>query len=268
MTDMRILTELFFPPKCAACGDLLDWSQKRKGAFCKGCYAVFQSEKKATCGICALPVDQCLCMTEAMQKAGGEGLCKAVYYLHGNAASIQNRIIFFIKRNRTKRVFRCLAEELSPRLSALLSDPVMAESSVIITFVPRRRQPYLEFGVDQAKELAKEIGVSLALPTVAVFAQSRRHRKPQKHLNVRDRFREVKKAYRLKTSAEVAGKTVVLVDDMVTTGATMAACIRLLKQAGAKHVICVSVALDDINRESRMKFVPSEEDPALDGFRV
>lgn len=261
---MRILTEWLFPPKCAACGSLLDWSQKQKGAFCKGCYAVFQSEKKATCGICALPVDQCLCMPEAMQKAGGEGLCKAVYYLHGNAASIQNRVIFFIKRNRTRRVFRFLAEELTPHLSALLADPVMAASSAIITFVPRRRQPYLEFGVDQAKELAKEIGISLALPTVAVFAQSRHHRKPQKRLTVRERFREVKKAYRLQDSAEVVGKTVVLVDDMVTTGATMAACIRLLKQGGAKHVICASVALDDINQESRAKSVPSE-DPVFDG---
>lgn len=246
---MSTVSELLFPPKCVACGVLLDWAEENKGAFCKSCEAVFKSEKKETCGFCASAVSECTCMTEAMQKAGCDGHCKLVYYLHGKTYPPQNRLIFYIKRNRTRRVFCFLARELSEGVSRLLNEAHMDVSQTVILYVPRRRRAYLEYGIDQAKALAAELSRKLSIPIVSALQRRGRYQTPQKELSGKDRFAQVKQAYSLKKDADLKGKSVILVDDTVTTGATMAACIRLLKKAGAKNVFCVSVAVDDTNRE-------------------
>ena len=250
---MSVLSELLFPPKCVGCGQLLDWVTPKKGAFCTSCASVWSSEKRETCGICAKAVSECLCATEAMQKAGCEGFCKAVYYLHGKTSPPQNRLIFYIKRNRTKRVFDFLAEELLLGVELMLKETQTEPSDVVFTYVPRRLSTRLEYGVDQAKAFAEELSKKTSIPMQTLFYRSNRYVKAQKHLNRADRFREVKNAYGLLDGVDVKGKTVILTDDTVTTGATMASCIRLLKKAGAKRVLCVSAAVDDINREREEK---------------
>ena len=246
---MHIISELFFPPKCVGCGELLDWETHEKGAFCSKCEAIWNSEKKETCGICAKAVSKCLCATEAMEKAGCKTFCKAVYYLHGKSAPPQNRVIFYIKRNRTERVFRFLAKELSGGVSDALRDLSVAPCDAILTYVPRRPLARLEYGVDQAKLLAEALSRELSVPIQSLLKRSNSGRRAQKWLDRKERFREVKKAYALRKEADVSGKLVILVDDTVTTGATMAACIRLLKRAGAKTVMCVSATVNDQNRE-------------------
>lgn len=250
---MSVLSELLFPPKCVGCGNLLDWATPNKGAFCASCESIWSSEKRETCGICAKAVKECFCATEAMQKAGCEGFCKAVYYLHGKSAPPQNRLIFYIKRNRTKRVFDFLAQELSDGLETMLKEARIDQTEVILTYVPRRLSSRLEYGVDQAKSLAQALSNRMSIPMRGLIRRSKHHRKAQKRLNRAERFREVRKAYALVEGADVRGKTVILADDTVTTGATMAACIRLLKKAGAKSVLCVSAAVDDTNREREEK---------------
>jgi len=172
-----------------------------------------------------------------------------VYYLHGKISPTQNRLIFYVKRNRTKRVFRFLAIELADSIGEMLNAERVPPEGVLVTYVPRRRRAQAEYGVDQAKALAAELARELSVPLVPTLKRSGRYQKPQKQLSGKERFREVKKAYLLKKKTDVRGKDVILVDDTVTTGATMATCVRLLKKAGAKRVFCASVAVDDTNRD-------------------
>ncbi len=246
---MSKITELFFPPKCVCCGTLLDWAEENKGAFCKQCEAIWNSEKNETCGVCALPIFKCTCFTEAMQKANCKGFCKLTYYLHGRVSPPQNRLLFYIKRNRTRRAFTYLAGELSEGVRAMMEEADVKWESVVLTYVPRRPNAYLEQGVDQAKALAEALSKSLSLPVLPTLRRSMRHLKPQKKLSGKARFSEAKRAYLPRKMLDLRGKTVLLVDDTVTTGATMAACIRHLRHAGAKSVFCVAVCYDDMNRE-------------------
>ncbi len=247
---MSVLTDLLFPPKCVSCKTLLDWKAKEKGAFCDACLALWSSDKLDTCGICANAVCECRCLTDAMQKAKCGGFFKSVYYLHGKSTPVQNRLIYYVKRNRSLRVPHFLAEELSEGIREWMREEDIPPQDVIFSFVPRKRSTYLQYGTDQAKALAQALSEELEIPMHALLTRSSPFAKAQKKLGSAQRFRNVRSAYRLRKDADCRKKTVFLVDDVVTTGATVSTCIRLLRRAGAERVFCVAAASDDHNRDT------------------
>ena len=118
-----------------------------------------------------------------------------------------------------------------------------------LTFLPRGNAAKLEYGVDQAEELARALSVLSGIPLKKLIMRRRGKNKQQKKLSFDERIRNANASFRLARRAELSGKTVFLVDDIVTTGAGMAACTRLLRKAGAKNVYCLAAASDDANRE-------------------
>ena len=80
----------------------------------------------------------------------------------------------------------------------------------------------------------------------------------QKRLNFQKRLQNAKKSYRICEDADVEGKTVLLVDDIVTSGASMAVGARLLRRAGAAMVVCVALATDDVHRNGDGISLPRE----------
>ncbi|MBR2926568.1 MAG: ComF family protein [Clostridia bacterium] len=241
--------ELLFPPKCVGCRRLLDWHQIDKGAFCADCQKLWESEALEACEHCGKPVKECRCVTSAMERARCSAFCKRVYYRHGMQMPVQNRLIFAIKRSRTPRLFEFCAKALSEEVKRMMEEEAPDADSVIVCHVPRRRAAYLEYGNDQAKLLARALARELSLPYTSLLHRKNRPFTPaQKFLSVKERIRAANTAYVCKKGMEIKGKTVLLVDDIVTTGATMAACTRVLRRAGAKKVLCVCVASDDYNR--------------------
>jgi competence protein ComFC len=72
-----------------------------------------------------------------------------------------------------------------------------------------------------------------------------KHGKQQKYLNVDERFENVQGMFGISKRFDVKGKNVVLVDDLVTTGATVSEAARILYDAGAEYVACVCIAMSD-----------------------
>ena len=64
----------------------------------------------------------------------------------------------------------------------------------------------------------------------------------QTALNRQERQENVHQAFQIRNGVDISGKTIILVDDLITTGATMNECARVLKENGAKRIICVAVA--------------------------
>ena len=79
---MSLLTSLLFPPKCAGCGSLLDFSSLEEDtALCKDCQLLFEGETRDRCGRCFQEVKQCLCMTELLEVQGNISKNKNMPYL-------------------------------------------------------------------------------------------------------------------------------------------------------------------------------------------
>lgn len=254
------LIDLVFPPRCANCEELLDFiGTKSTDALCKECLEKWEIEKADTCGYCMKEVRECTCMTEALEKSGCKAFYKLTYYRHGTRSFVQNKLIFRIKNTRDRHAASFLAAELSRVVADSGVDALLDPTQTVITYVPRRRATYLESGTDQAKALAVAMSKELKLPTVRALIRKSGDQKEQKTLSTRERMRNARASYDVRSDVDLKGKTVLLIDDIVTTGASMAVCVKKLKRAGACAVYCAAVASDDAN-QAPLGALPTKSD--------
>lgn len=101
------------------------------------------------------------------------------------------------------------------------------------------------YGFDQSEEICKAMAKQYGLVCVELIKR-RRGGKEQKKLNAAERKKNINSLMRpSKGTADTArGKYVILLDDIVTTGASMSACLPMLRKMGVKGVICVTLATD------------------------
>ena len=246
MKIAEFLERFVFTRKCASCGELLSY-EERLDAFCPDCRLRFDVLKTKECKSCGRAMCECICMPKVLSGAGALCHHKVVAYSHSDA--VVHNTVMLLKRNKNPRVAGFLAHQMH---SVLLSDkdlpPIDAESAVIC-FVPRSRRAVLEHGVDQSRELASALSEESGVPLVIAIERVRGG-KEQKKLSASERVKNTKKLFCISdgTEADIAGKTVILVDDVVTTGASMAACVSRLIRARAGTVICLSVASTELSK--------------------
>lgn len=239
-----LIGRLLFPPRCAACRELLDWYEKGKG-LCARCQAEWTAEMRELCTICTKEVANCSCMPELMQKAKCEGFRKLTYYYPKTRKKVQNRVIYTIKESCTRTAFDYLANGLKPMVDEIVGD--RAPTDFCIAYLPRTRAARERYGVDQAEQLARALSKLTGIALIQALLRD--GGKEQKQLVSNERLRNAQGSYRIKDGIDLSGKRVLLVDDLVTTGASMAVGVKLLRRAGAKSVYALAVASDITNRE-------------------
>jgi len=111
-----------------------------------------------------------------------------------------------------------------------------------ITWVPVTRRRLGERGFDQCELLAREVGKNLGVEVVSALEKVRDTKQQARITSSSARQANVTGAYAAREGIDLTGKQVVLVDDVVTSGATMAECAACLRIAGAKNVIGLTVA--------------------------
>lgn len=247
---LDFIAELFFPPACIACKTLLDRREESTPCtiFCNTCLENWENERLDTCGICGRRVTECACLTKGMEAAHCAAFRKLIYYRHGKVAAVQNRLIFHLKHHCVTQTPRFLAAQLLPTLQEMLEADGAQPSQAVLTYVPRSRRARRENGADQAELLAKALSEVSKIEVRRLIFRNRGQNKPQKSLTPTARMQNAKQAFGIAKDAAIKGKTVFLIDDIVTTGASMAACTVLLRRAGAKAVYCLAVASDDVNQ--------------------
>ena len=230
--------DLLFPPRCVGCGDLLPPFVKRATVFCPLCRTAWETA-----------------ITEAADHAAtdaGRGLVYLVHYRPGHADGIPERLIYHLKHEGDPRAFSFVAERLAPRLldaAATLPTraPMGEDKPMLFTYPPRRRSAVREDGFDQAQRLAKALAGACDGDFAALIRRTHRKAREQKTLNAEERAVNASSSYILadKAAEAVRDRTVVICDDLCTTGATLNRCAALLVEAGARSVILCTVARTD-----------------------
>ena len=237
----ELLRRIFLVHKCVGCRKILDYKYFDE-AFCPSCRELYLGARMQICPECSLEAEKCRCVPALLKKDKVLSLRRLFFYSKSKSGEVQNRLIYYLKRNKSKRVSRALARDLLPMIYAELAKFEIDELPLIVA-IPRSRGARYEYGFDQADMLCRAIAEQSTLEYCAVLKR-RRGGRAQKSLTSGERRKNIKNLlYADKSVAEkIKGKTVILIDDVVTTGASMSACTHILRECGAKNIICIAVA--------------------------
>ena len=108
-----LLSRIAFVHKCVGCSKILQKEDFNR-AFCFDCREVYLVSKMEICPECALEVKECSCMPKLLKKEGAITFRKLFFYNKHKQSQPQNRLIYYIKRNKSRRVISDIAKELEP----------------------------------------------------------------------------------------------------------------------------------------------------------
>jgi ComF family protein len=220
-------------PACAACGALLD--SPTHGPVCNACWSSILPLTAPLCDRCGdpLPTWRSISIPLALCPRCRRGSrrvdrARAIGQYDGALRAIIHALKYEGRRS--------LARRIAPMLCLRGADVLNGADCVVpVPLHPSRRRAR---GFNQAADLARDLGK----PVRHALRRSRAT-PPQTGLPAAQRHRNVRQAFVItRTGLGLAGATVVVIDDVSTTGATLEACARALKDAGVKEVRALTAA--------------------------
>lgn len=237
---IRKILFLLSVPKCVCCGERLDIDDY---ALCKNCLQEYRNNKNRNCSRCSKSLAECFCSNFFLEKHSVRNLSKVYRYTPGQDKTPESSLIYSLKEQYRWDVFEFLANEL---IDSLKNNICLDNTDAyVITNVPRRRKAIIEYGYDHSKILAKRIARKLNIEHVDIFVH--KSKKAQKELKGRARLQNANIDYKKRNPTELKGKTVILIDDIITSGASLGTSAMLLRGLRAKRVIgaCIGIAYKD-----------------------
>lgn len=266
----NLALDVVFPPRCAGCQA---WSDD---LFCASCRDTLRFLAPPFCARCGLPLGANAKLAHAEAKSssstaisGVPGWCVSCREKRRDEVPSFDvvRSPFEFERALRDAVHRfkyngktALASPLAGLLETFLRDESVLDESVddarmsthvrammrradVIVPVPMHAWRRYRRGYNQSELLARELGRRLNIPLCHALRRAR-HTAPQVGLSADERAGNVRDAFELRPRHRETARTntILLIDDVCTTGATLHECARVLKQAGASHVIALTLA--------------------------
>ena len=226
------LLSLVFPAQCPACQAAL--RHPSRGPVCEGCWAALPRHRGLACG-CGQPLES----PGAACARCRRGL--APFRFGASLGPFEGALrvaVHELKYKGRRSLARRLAQELFARPDAA----ELLASAALLVPVPLHARRRTERGFNQAELIARELGSLCGLPVDGRALCRRVDTPSQTGLSAAARRSNVASAFTVAHPGAVCGRVVVLVDDVITTGATVRACARALLAAGAREVRVLAAA--------------------------
>ena len=225
---LRSALDFALPPRCPGCGAIVTDVH----SFCADCWKQVEFLGDSGCRCCGLPLQA----TE--QTTCGRCLARPPRIARMRAAvaydDLSRSLAIRLKYSRKVAVARTMAHYMAPL--------VKAEGETILIPVPLHRTRLWTRGFNQSALVAGELSRRLKVATHPLLLRRTRRTPPLKGMSPVQRRKTVAGAFRITDKNAIAGKTVILIDDVLTTGSTAEACAGILKRAGAARVELVTWA--------------------------
>ncbi len=224
----KLLT-VVYPKRCALCGEVIAFD----GRLCEECEAEKRIEGEI-CLKCGREKERCVCKKEHFSPSY-KGFC-APYYFSGS----MQKAVYRLKNSGF--------EELAPPMASVMAETVKKrfENTEFdcVTCVPMTKRRRRKRGYNQSELLAKALAKELKLPYEALLVKSR-DTKAQRLSTAKDRRTNLYGAFEAAHDAKLKDKTVLIADDVKTTGSTLSECAKMLRIHGARAVYACAFTVTD-----------------------
>lgn len=235
VTLARFCRDLLIPPVCPICSGLT-----RDGGVCGQCWSGLQLVTSASCQQCALPFEfsggSCICGGCIAEPPHFDAAATALRY-----NDTAKGLILALKYGDRLDIAPTLAHMMLPGCRHLLED------ADFILPLPLHQRRFFRRRYNQSAELARHLIAGAGIPSARLATDilyRRRHTPSQGRLTKEQRIRNMQGAFAVPTpvKASIKGKSILIVDDVLTTGASLSAAAKCLKRAGAETVAVSVVA--------------------------
>jgi len=230
----RLVADMVYPPRCPSCQSYV----AADGNFCVPCFQKLQMIEAPLCACCGIPFviaveADTLCPSCLDDRPVFDVARAALVY-----DAVSAPLVTALKFNDQ---WANLARYVQLMLRA--GKPVFADADMLVP-VPLHWRRLLRRKFNQSALLAYGISRETGLPCMPELLQRTLYTKPQMRMSREERLKNVKHAFAVPETMQemLRNKIVVLIDDVVTTGATANACAKALKKAGAKEVRVLALA--------------------------
>ena len=218
------IVNCIYPTKCISCNEFT----KKVFYICDECLPKFELLNMKTCKKCGLPKEKCECN-------------KFYYHFDGVVSPFLNASVAKKSMYNFKfHAFLDAAEFFAKYMAQFVEKRFENIDFDVVVAVPMTTKSLLRRGYNQAEILAKLVSKNLKLKHYNKALKKIKETDVQHSLNMENRWSNLRNAYKVKNKNYFKEKTVLLVDDIKTTGATLDECTRMLKLAGAEKVYCVT----------------------------
>lgn len=232
----RLAELLIFPSACRLCGGLLDKPGER--VLCGDCLAGLKPARGPVCGVCGRPI------ASEVLSLHPCGACRAVppaFSRHRSAGEYAGRLREALLLFKFRK-YKPLAGPLAAFAAAAVPDGAGLWGEGVLVPVPLHRKRRRERGFNQAEALAVALGRMTGRPVETRALRRVADIPPQTTMGRAERIANVRGAFRVVRPERIRGRSVVLVDDVFTTGSTLGECARVLREAGAADVRALTLA--------------------------
>lgn len=224
-------------------------------SFCFGC----NKEGTLLCYDCKSTLDiseynYCLCSKNPLRLPPGQQSGKCSRCQDKKLSGLYFALPYKEKHLTRKLIHSLKYDPYIKNLAPVLTDIVLEhlvsaqnmdlgiwENAIIIP-VPMEMKKQKERGYNQSELLGHLLGQNMQVPLISRNLIKIKKTKSQMELKAKEREENVRGAFAVKNPKQVAGKKIFLVDDVYTTGATMAECAKVLREAGAKQVWGIAIS--------------------------
>lgn len=222
------LVRLFIPLECPVCGNVP--FDGESGSFCADCLRHFDFVPEPSCPGCGGVMDGILGMCPVCLRSAADRPWQDAFSLFRMNGFGRDLIHQFKYENRPELacpLARLTAQRLGGRIRNAGFDWIVP--------VPLHWSRFLSRGYNQSEVFARCVGAELGIPVTDALRRVRRTDK-QASLSQKQRIANLKDAFRINHSTKPEKRAILLVDDVMTTGSTLASAARTLRRAGAGRI--------------------------------